>query len=129
MSLLFKSRRKGQSSRVAGWVGSVAGQWRRVATVAAGCLAVSVGYHVVFGANGLTVYEQKRLENQSLTQQLQDLSRENEGLRGHVERLQADPNAIEHEAREELHYTRPGEVIITLPPDGKKHLTKVVGQP
>jgi cell division protein FtsB len=36
-------------------------------------------------------------------------------LKGHVERLQSDPNAIEHQAREELHYTRPGEVIYTLP--------------
>jgi cell division protein FtsB len=32
-----------------------------------------------------------------------------------VERLQNDPGAIEHQAREELHYTRPGEVIVTLP--------------
>jgi cell division protein FtsB len=32
-----------------------------------------------------------------------------------VDRLQSDPNAIEHQAREELHYTRPGEVIYTLP--------------
>jgi cell division protein FtsB len=29
--------------------------------------------------------------------------------------MQNDPNAIEHQAREELHYTRPGEVIYTLP--------------
>jgi cell division protein FtsB len=36
-------------------------------------------------------------------------------LKGHVDRLQNDPNAIEHQAREELHYTRPGEVIYTLP--------------
>jgi cell division protein FtsB len=36
-------------------------------------------------------------------------------LKGHVDRLQSDPNAIEHQAREELHYTRPGEVIYTLP--------------
>ena len=84
---------------------------------------------MVFGANGLTVYEQKRTENHALTQQLDDLSRENEALRGHVDRLQADPGAIEHEAREELHYTRPGEVIITLPVDARKHLTKVAGQP
>jgi cell division protein FtsB len=27
----------------------------------------------------------------------------------------SDPDAIEHEAREKLHYARPGEVIYTLP--------------
>ena len=89
--------------------------WRKVATVAAGVLAVGLGYHVMFGQNGLTAYEQKRVEARTLEQQLKSLERENGQLKGHVDRLQSDPNAIEHQAREELHYTRPGEVIYTLP--------------
>ncbi len=88
---------------------------RRFATGAAAVLALGLGYHVVFGQNGLTVYQQKRLNAQALEQQVNDLSRENESLKGHVDRLQKDPDAIEHQAREELHYTRPGEVIYTLP--------------
>ena len=92
-------------------------QRRRVATVTAAALAVGVGYHVMFGQNGLTVYRQKQQDRQSLTEQLQALRHENEALKGHVERLANDPGAIEHQAREELHYTRPGEVIVTLPPD------------
>jgi cell division protein FtsB len=89
--------------------------WRRVATVAAAGLAIGVGYHVVFGQNGLTAYEQKNRDAKMLDDQVKSLQRENELLKGHVERLQNDPNAIEHQAREELHYTRPGEVIYTLP--------------
>ena len=89
--------------------------WRRVATVAAAGLAIGVGYHVVFGQNGLTAYQQKNRDAKMLDDQLKSLQRENELLKGHVERLQNDPNAIEHQAREELHYTRPGEVIYTLP--------------
>lgn len=92
-------------------------RWRKVATGAAALLAIGLGYHVVFGQNGITIYQQKREETQSLDRQLQSLQRENEVLKGHVERLQSDPNAIEHQAREELHYTRPGEVIYTLPPE------------
>jgi cell division protein FtsB len=88
---------------------------RKVATAAAALLALGVGYHVVFGANGLTVYEHKRQEMRSLNQQMQELQRENARLKGHVDSLQSDPNAIEHQAREQLHYTRPGEVIYTLP--------------
>jgi cell division protein FtsB len=88
---------------------------RKTATVAAALLALGVGYHVIFGANGLTVYEQKRQETHLLTQQMQDLQLENDRLKDHVDRLQADPNAIEQQAREELHYTRPGEVIYALP--------------
>ncbi len=89
--------------------------WRRVATVAAAGLAIALGYHVVFGQNGLTAYQQKRQDTRSLEIQLKSLERENGLLKGHVDRLQNDPNAIEHQAREELHYTRPGEVIYTLP--------------
>src|SRR5580698_5582235 len=89
--------------------------WRKVATGAAALLALGLGYHVIFGQNGLTVYQQKRQDAQSLDRQLHSLQKENDLLKGHVDRLQNDPNAIEHQAREELHYTRPGEVIYTLP--------------
>jgi cell division protein FtsB len=89
--------------------------WRKVGTVAASALAVALGFHVMFGQNGLTSYEQKRVEARALSRQLQSLQRENEALKSHVDSLQSDPNAIEHQAREELHYTRPGEVIYTLP--------------
>jgi len=90
--------------------------WRRKgATVGVGALALVMGYGVVFGHNGLTVFLHKREEAKSLQVQMQRLQTENERLRGHVERLQNDPGAIEHQAREELHYTRAGEVIYTLP--------------
>jgi cell division protein FtsB len=89
--------------------------WRKVATGAAALLALGMGYHVIFGQNGLTVYQQKRQDAQRLDHQLHNLQKENERLKGHVDRLKSDPNAIEHQAREELHYTRPGEVIYTLP--------------
>lgn len=88
---------------------------RRAATVGFGSLALVMAYGVVFGHNGLTAYAHKRREEKSLQQQMQQLQRENDRLQGHVERLQSDPGAIEHQAREELHYTRPGEVIYTLP--------------
>lgn len=93
------------------------GGWRKIATGAAAVLALAMAYHVIFGQNGLTVYQQKRQETQALTQRLQSLQHENDLMKSHVDRLQNDPNAIEHQAREELHYTRPGEVIYTLPPD------------
>jgi len=97
----------------AAWSVALAGR-RKAATVAAAALALGVAYHVVFGANGLTVYERKRQETHLLLRQMQDLQRENDELKGHVDRLQSDPSAIEHQAREELHYARPGEVIYTM---------------
>jgi len=88
---------------------------RKAATLTAAVLAVGVGYHVIFGANGITVYEQKRQQTRQLKLQMQELQQENDRLKEHVDRLQSDPSAIEHQARQELHYTRPGEVIYTLP--------------
>jgi len=98
-------------------IGRVYSVRRKIATAAAALLALGMGYHVVFGQNGLIVYEQKRQDAKTLDTELKNLERENDRLKGHVDRLQSDPDAIEHEAREELHYTRPGEVIYTLPPD------------
>jgi cell division protein FtsB len=87
---------------------------RRAATVATGALALMMAYGVVFGHNGLIAFAHKREDAKSLQQQMQQLQRENDSLHEHVDRLQNDPSAIEHEAREELHYTRAGEVIYTL---------------
>ncbi len=88
---------------------------RKIATVCAALVALAVGYHVVFGQNGLIAYQQKRMDTKTLDGELKSLERENDQLKGHVDRLERDPDAIEHQAREELHYTRPGEVIYTLP--------------
>jgi cell division protein FtsB len=109
------TERKEETAKTSCWRWLPELTWRKVATVAGAVVALGMGYHVVFGHNGLTVYQQKREESRSLTEQLQGLQRENERLKGHVDRLQDDPNAIEHQAREELHYTRPGEVIYTMP--------------
>lgn len=96
------------------WLAAFAGR-RKAATLTAAALALAVGYHVVFGANGLTVYMQKRAEHRALRQQAADLQRENDETQQHVDRLRSDPDAIEHQAREQLHYAKPGEVIYTMP--------------
>ncbi len=90
---------------------------RRAATIAVGALALVMAYGVVFGHNGLTAFARKREEAKDLDRQTQLLKSENERLRGHVDRLQNDPNEIEHEARAQLHYTRSGEVIYTVTDD------------
>jgi cell division protein FtsB len=87
---------------------------RRLATGLAVVLTLFLGYHVMAGRNGVTIYQQKRAEDRTLHQQIDALQQENDRLKEHVDRLKSDPDAIEHEARERLHYARPGEVIYTL---------------
>jgi cell division protein FtsB len=110
------SKKSGRLPAIAGAARTRMFPWRRrAATMAVAVLALMMGYGVMFGHNGLTAFAHKREETRSLQQQMQQLQHENERLHGHVDRLQNDPGAIEHEAREELHYTRAGEVIYTLP--------------
>jgi cell division protein FtsB len=91
---------------------------RRAATIATAALALVMAYGVVFGHNGLPAFAHKREEAKLLQEQMQQLQKENDRLHEHINHLQSDPDAIEHEAREELHYTRSGEVIYTLPNAG-----------
>jgi cell division protein FtsB len=90
---------------------------RRLATAAVAVFTVWLFAHVMFGANGMVVYRQKKAEYQSLQKQIDDLQRENDRYTRQVKSLQApDPNAIEKEAREQLHYARRGEVVYVAPP-------------
>jgi cell division protein FtsB len=93
--------------------------WRPAGTVVAVALALLLGWHVVNGKHGISVWQQNRVQDRQLRQQIDDLQQENGRLRQRVERLKSDPDAIGHEAREKLHYAKPNEVIVTLPPDPK----------
>ena len=89
--------------------------WRPAGTVIAISLALLMTWHVVNGKNGLTVWHKKRAEDRQLRQEIDDLEKDNARLRDRIEHLKNDPEAIEHEAREKLHYAKPGEVIYDLP--------------
>lgn len=86
---------------------------RRMATALVVLATLWFGYNAVFGNNGIDMFEQKRAEDRSIQRQILDLKQENTTLRQNIQELKSDPDAIEHEARERLHYARPGEVIWT----------------
>ena len=93
-----------------GWLYSM----RRVlATLCLALLAVLLGYKVVFGANGMKIWQAKRAETQRLQQQIERMKEEQDALQHRVEGLQrGDPALIEKEAREQLGYVKPGEVVL-----------------
>jgi cell division protein FtsB len=74
-----------------------------------------LAYHVFAGTNGIRVYFQKKAENRTLQQELDKLKEENEDLNRRVKALKSDPQTIEKEAREQLKYAKPGEVIYVMP--------------
>ena len=90
-------------------------EWRRLGTGGAILLIVGLLLHAMFGANGMVVYRQKRAEMQALQIEVDRLQQENSQYADQIKSLKSDPAAIEKEAREQLHYTRPGEVIYVAP--------------
>ena len=90
-------------------------EWRRLGTAAAVLLIVGVLLHAMFGANGMVIYRQKRAEMQALRSEVERLHKENSQHVDQIRSLKSDPAAIEKEAREQLHYTRPGEVVLVAP--------------
>lgn len=88
---------------------------RRLATAGVVLLAAWLFLHVMFGANGMVIYRSKRAERQKLQAEIDKLQRENDLYMDQIKALQTDPKAIEKEAREQLHYARPGEVVYVSP--------------
>jgi cell division protein FtsB len=94
---------------------AIFGARRRLATGGVILLTLWLFLHVMFGANGMVVYRAKRTEYQKLQSAIDRLQTENDQYTQQIKALQSDPKAIEKEAREQLHYTRPGEVIYVDP--------------
>ena len=88
---------------------------RRIATIAVAALAGLLFVHVMFGANGMIVYKQKRMEYESLQKRIAQEQHENELYAQKIQGMKTDEKAIEKEAREQLHYARPGEYVYVPP--------------
>lgn len=91
--------------------------WRPAVSMIAVALALLLGWHVFNGKNGVSAWEQKRAEDRQLRKEIDDLNQENTRLRNRIQQLQTNPDAIGQVARDKLHYTKPNEVIVTMPPE------------
>ena len=98
--------------RAADWVQRI---WRPAGTAVAVVLALLLTWHVIHGRHGLSVWQHERAQDKLLQKQIQELQTENAAMKDRIEHLKSDPDAIEREAREKLHYAKPGEVIYALP--------------
>jgi cell division protein FtsB len=88
---------------------------RRIATITVAMLTLLLFVHVMFGANGMVVYKQKRAGYESLKKQIALEEKENELYAQQIRGLKTDEKAIEKEAREQLRYARPGEYVYVPP--------------
>jgi cell division protein FtsB len=89
---------------------------RRIATAVVAISTVLLFVHVMFGANGMVIYKQKRSEYDMLHKRIAQVCDENQAYERKIQGLKTDEKAIEKEAREQLRYARPGEFVY-VPPD------------
>ena len=92
---------------------------RRIATIAVTVLTASLFVHVMFGANGMVVYKQKRAEYEALRNKIVQEQQENDRYTQQIQGLKSDQKAIEKEAREQLGYAKPGEYVYVPPTPAK----------
>jgi len=91
----------------------------RIAMLAGGVFAVTLGVAFFFGDMGVFKYLQMRDHTRQLEQELKDLERTNAELKTEIRRTQNDPARIEELARERLGYVRPGETVYQIVKDPK----------
>ena len=101
--------------------------FRRNAIFVMALVSLVLLMHEVFGQNGyLTLRNQKRQYN-ALQQKIQTVSKQNQQLEQKIKALKDNPEAIEKQARDQLHLAKPGEIIYMLParkpgqPAGQQH--------
>ena len=92
---------------------------RRIATITVAIMAVSLFVHVMFGANGMVIYKQKRIEREVLRKQIDQVQQENDRYTQRIQGLKSDQKSIEKEAREQLGYAKPGEYVYVAPAPAK----------
>jgi len=88
---------------------------RRLATITVMLVAVFLFVHVMFGANGMVVYKQKRADYQALKKEIDHVQTDNDRYTKQIQGLKGDQKAIEKEAREQLGYAKPGEYVYVPP--------------
>jgi cell division protein FtsB len=94
------------------WRGGEAGGWRQRVTLAIAATAiVALGAVVIFGSRGLRHLQTLTGERDELGRRIALLLHDNDQLRDRIQHLRTDDRTLERLAREELGFTRPGEVI------------------
>lgn len=89
--------------------------FRRNAILVLALVILVLGMHEIFGQHGYLALRRQKQEYKSLQQQIQTLSKENQQLDQKIKALKTNPEAIERQAREQLHLVRPGEFVYMLP--------------
>ena len=87
---------------------------RRNAIFVMALLTMAMLMHEVFGRNGYLTLRREKKEYTALQQQIQNVSQQNQELKQKIHALKNNPEAVEKQARDQLHLAKPGEIIYIL---------------
>ncbi len=91
---------------------------KRLILTLALCAILALVGRSILGDRGLFEVWRKKSSTQQLAAEVQALRDRNTALHQEIEALKHDPLAIERVAREEMGYSRPGEVTFVFREDG-----------
>jgi cell division protein FtsB len=89
--------------------------FRRNAILALALVIMVLVVHEIFGPHGYLALRRQKQQYESLERQIERLSKQNQQLDQKIKSLKNNPQAIEKQAREQLHLVRPGEYVYVLP--------------
>jgi len=79
--------------------------------------SVALVYQLLFGGAGYITVRSYQEELRQLRLENARLRQENGKIIQSIEKLKSDPEELERIARDELDLARPGDIVITLPPE------------
>jgi cell division protein FtsB len=88
---------------------------RRNAIFVMALLSLIMLMHEIFGRNGYLTLRHEKKEYTALQKQIQTVSEENKQIEQKIQALKNNPEAVEKQARDQLHLAKPGEIIYMLP--------------
>lgn len=88
---------------------------RRNAIFVMALLSLVMLMHEIFGRNGYMTLRSEKKQFTGLQKQIQTTSEENKKIEQKIQALKSNPEAVEKQARDQLHLARPGEIIYVLP--------------
>ena len=88
---------------------------RRNALLAMALVVLVLAVHELFGDHGYMALRRQQQEYNALQQNIDTLSKQNQQLEQKIKALKTNPEAIEKQARDQLHLVRPGQFVYVLP--------------
>ncbi len=88
---------------------------RRNAVFVLALLGLVLLMHEIFGHNGYLTLRRQKKEYTELQHKIKTLDQNNDQLAQKIKALKINPEAVEKQARDQLHLAKPGELIYMLP--------------